>query len=337
MTNKIKNAPTIVSLFSGAGGMDLGFKKAGFNIIWANDNDEDSVKTYELNFGKHIILGGIENIPSSEIPDADVVIGGFPCQGFSVANMKRASSDSRNKLYLEMKRVIRDKKPKLFLAENVKGILSLDKGEVFKLILKDFEDVGYNCKFALVNAANYGVPQTRQRVMILGIRKDLNPNINFPPKPTHSSNPTNELKKWVSIGKALQSIPEPNTEHNLKNHEYSKFKLKFNGYLSNRYIDPDKPSPTITARGDKKGGAMINHHPNNHRRLSCREIAVIQDFPLDFEFYGPMTSVYRQIGNAVPVGLAKAVASLIYKYFENYEKLPLVKLDDNPSQLPLAV
>ena len=262
--------PTVVSLFSGAGGMDLGFKKAGFNIIWANDNDGDSVKTYELNFGKHIVLGGIENIPSSEIPYADVVIGGFPCQGFSMANMKRSSNDNRNKLYLEMKRIISDKKPKIFLAENVKGILSLNKGEVFKMILKDFSDVGYNCKYALVNAADYGVPQTRQRVLIIGIRKDLKPTIAFPPAPTNSKNPNGLLKKWVSIGEALAEIPEPNSSHNLKNHEYSKFKLKFNGYLSNRYMDPDKPSPTVTARGDKKGGAMINHHPKNHRRLSCR-------------------------------------------------------------------
>ncbi len=321
MNNFHKNKPTVVSLFSGAGGMDLGFKNAGFNIIWANDNESDSVKTYEMNLGKHIVLNGIENISSTDIPETDIIIGGFPCQGFSLANMNRSTSDSRNKLYLEMKRIIKDKRPKLFLAENVKGILSLNKGDVFKMILKDFSEIGYNCRYALVNAADYGVPQTRQRVLILGIRKDLNPNIQFPPKPTHSKNPNSTTLEWVSVGKALDLIPEPNSTHNLKNHEYSKFKLKFNGYLSNRYIDPTKPSPTITARGDKKGGAMINHHPNNQRRLSCRETAVIQDFPLDFEFYGAMTSVYRQIGNAVPVGLAQAIASVIYDYFSNYDEL----------------
>ncbi len=331
------NSPTVVSLFSGAGGMDLGFKNAGFNIIWANDNDSDSVKTYNINFGEHCVLADIENVPSTEIPNADVVIGGFPCQGFSVANMKRSKDDSRNKLYLEMKRVINDLKPKAFLAENVKGLLTMEKGEVFKMILKEFSDVGYDCKYTLFNAANYGVPQTRQRVMILGIRKDLNPNINFPPNPTHSKQPLDGLRPWVSIGEALSRIPEPDSSHNLKNHEYSKFKLKFNGYISNRHVDPDKPSPTITARGDNKGGAMIMHHPKNHRRLSCREAAAIQSFPLDFEFYGAMTSVYKQIGNAVPVKLAEAVAKLLYQYFETYEELPVIQQKSEPSQLQLIV
>lgn len=118
-------------------------------------------------------------------------------------------------------------------------------------------------------------------------------------------------KKIVSIGKALQNVPDPDENHNLKNHVYTKYKVKYNGYISNRKINPDKPSPTITARGDHKGGAMIIHHPYKERRLSCRELAIIQGFPLDFEFCGSMTSAYIQIGNAVPPPLAEAVASSI--------------------------
>ncbi len=323
-TQKISAHPKVISLFSGAGGMDLGFIKAGFEVVWANDNDADSVETYRKNIGDHIVLGNLENIPSSEIPDADVVIGGFPCQGFSVANTKRHVGDNRNKLYLEMKRVIRDKKPKVFLAENVKGILSLNKGEVFKMILKEFSDEGYNCKYTLVNTANYGVPQTRQRVLIFGIRKDLDPNVSFPPAPTHNKVPFGNIDKWISIGEALAHIPETDTNHKLKNHEYSKFKLKFNGYISNRRVDSDKPSPTITARGDNKGGAMIIHHPKNHRRLSCREAATIQCFPLDFEFHGAMTSVYKQIGNAVPVRLGEVMGDFVFDYLQSQKVESLV-------------
>ena len=110
---------------------------------------------------------------------------------------------------------------------------------------------------------------------------------------------------------ATETVPDPDKPHKLKNHVYSQFKLKFNGYISNRRVDPDKPSPTITARGDHKGGAMIIHHPSNTRRMTCREVAIVQGFPIDFEFSGSMTSVYKQIGNAVPPPLAFAAAKQI--------------------------
>lgn len=233
------------------------------------------------------------------------MVGGFPCQGFSVANTGRKVDDSRNTLYLSFVRAVRVLKPKFFLAENVKGILSLGKGEVFRHILDDFSESGYTCKYALVNSSHYGVPQSRQRVLILGIRDDLNPgDFEWPPSPTSKDSPP-------TIGKALEDIPDPDGEHDLLNHVYSQFKLKFNGYISNRPVDPNKPSPTITARGDHKGGAMIIHHPSNTRRLTCREAAIVQGFPMNFEFVGSMTSVYKQIGNAVPPPLAKAAATQI--------------------------
>jgi DNA (cytosine-5)-methyltransferase 1 len=130
--------------------------------------------------------------------------------------------------------------------------------------------------------------------------------IAWPPKPTHQN-------RRISVGAALANIPDPDKPNKLKNHVYSQFKLKFNGYISNRRVDPSKPSPTITARGDHKGGAMIIHHPSNTRRMTCREVAIIQGFPIGFEFYGSMTSVYKQIGNAVPPPLAFAAAKEILK------------------------
>lgn len=160
---------TLISLFSGCGGMDLGFKQCGFDILWANDFFKEAVDTYKLNIGDHIVLGDITKIESSEIPNnPDVVIGGFPCQGFSIANNNRSMKDERNFLYKELLRVIRDKQPKFFVAENVKGLLSMENGEIIKMIIKDFEDIGYKVDYKLLNAAEYGVPQMRERVIIIG-------------------------------------------------------------------------------------------------------------------------------------------------------------------------
>lgn len=297
----------IVSLFSGVGGLDLGFIQAGHKIIWANDLYEDAVKTYAKNIGSHIVCKNIMDISCETIPDCDMVMGGFPCQGFSVANTKRNESDARNVLYKELIRVIRAKQPKFFLAENVKGLMSLCKGRVFKMILDDFTGLGYKVKTKLVNAVNYGVPQKRERVIIVGVRDDVDFDFEFPLE-THNPHGTNGLKPWVSVGKALDDIPDPDLPNSLKNHVYSKYKLRFNGYIGHRTIVPSQPAPTVTARGDDKGGVVILHHPNNKRRMSCRELATIQGFPKDFEFIGAPSSVYRQIGNAVPPPLAKAIA-----------------------------
>lgn len=304
----------VVSLFAGIGGFDLGFVQAGHQIVWANDIWKDASETYKFNFGNHIICQDIKEIDTKEIPDCDIIIGGFPCQGFSHANQKRNEQDERNALYLEFVRVLKDKQPPFFIAENVKGILSLGKGSIFQMILKDFTDIGYDIQHTLVNAANYGVPQSRERVLIFGTRKDIKLKIDFPPKTTHQKLngvpiPTDKTQ-WIGVGQALQNIPEPEEEHSLKNHEASKYKLRFNGYIGHRTINPDMPCPTITARGDEKGGVVVHHHPNNHRRISAREAAIIQSFPIDFDFYGAKTSIYRQVANAVPPKLAYCVAKL---------------------------
>lgn len=305
----------VVSLFSGAGGLDLGFIKAGHQILWANDLYTDAVKTYQKNIGNHIVCEDISKISTSDIPDCDIVIGGFPCQGFSVANTKRHVDDERNVLYKQLLRVIRDKNPKFFLAENVKGILSIGKGQVFQMILEDFKSIGYNVQYRVLNAADYGVPQTRLRVIIVGVRKDVHFEYKYP-SPTNSKDGATGLPRWVSVSDALKDIPDPDLPNNLPNHDYSKYKLSFNGYIGHRPLNPDMPAPTVTARGDDKGGVVILPHPTAARRMSCRELATIQSFPLDYEFQGNRSSVYRQIGNAVPVLLGYAVA----KQFNLYEE-----------------
>lgn len=305
----------IVSLFSGAGGLDLGFIKAGHDIVWANDLYEDAVNTYRKNIGDHIVLADIQEIDAKDIPDCDIVIGGFPCQGFSVANWKRHMDDERNVLYKQLVRVIKGKKPKFFLAENVKGLTNMEHGEVFKLVLEDFSSLGYKVKWKVLNAADYGVPQTRQRVIITGVRNDVDFEYNYP-QPTNDKDGKQGLPKWVTAGEALKDIPDPDQPNSMKNHEYSKYKLQFSNYIGHRRIDPDKPAPTVTARGDDKGGVVILPHPNGERRMSCRELATIQSFPLDFEFCGNRSSVYRQIGNAVPPKMAFAIADVFNGYKE---------------------
>lgn len=295
----------IVSLFSGAGGLDLGLMRAGHEIVWANDFDADCVETYCKNLSHHIALGDISDMSSDEIPDADVVVGGFPCQGFSQANMLRLEDDPRNRLYLEFRRVVRDKRPLYFLAENVRGILSLAEGRAIERIKADFAAAGYRVQVRLFNVADYGVPQMRQRVIIAGTRCDLDPAFDFEfPAPTHckpSLCAATGLRPWVTISEALDGMPDPDKPHNLPNHIYSRYKVTNRNFTGHRWTDPDKPSPTILARGNGKGGVCAIQHPDNRRRMSIREQATIQTFPWDFEFVGKMNSCYRQVGNAVPV------------------------------------
>ena len=299
----------IISLFSGAGGLDLGFIRAGHTIVWANDIDPDAVETYRKNIGKHVVLGDLAEIPAEEIPDADIIMGGFPCQGFSQANVNKVHGDERNLLYIQFCRVLNKKKPYYFLAENVRGILSLDKGMAIKRILSDFSNLGYRVQYRVLNAADYGVPQNRIRVIIVGTRKDLPPASDYEyPSPTHSKKPIAGLSPWVSIGEALSEMPEPEDTTSIANHCYSKYKITNRNFTGHRKTAPDKPSPTILARGNGKGGVCAIQHPNNHRRMSIRESAVAQSFPMDFEFTGKLGSCYRQVGNAVAVLLAEKLA-----------------------------
>jgi len=190
----------VASLFSGCGGLDLGFIQAGFDVIWANDFFKEAVETYKNNIGDHIVYGDITKIPSSDIPDDfDVLLGGFPCQGFSVANTKRSMEDERNFLYKELLRLIDDKRPKFFVGENVKGLLSMQKGKVIEMIVNDFKSLGYNVDYKLLKASNYGVPQHRERVVIIGNRLGLN---NLFPENTHGE--SNDLfnyniKPYVTV------------------------------------------------------------------------------------------------------------------------------------------
>jgi len=216
----MKDKYTIASLFSGCGGLDLGFIQAGFEVVWANDFFKEAVETYKLNIGNHIICGDITKIPSSEIPDDfDILLGGFPCQGFSVANTKRSMEDERNFLYLEMIRLIKDKQPKFFVAENVKGLLSMQKGQVMDMIVNDFRELGYKVDYRLLKASEYGVPQNRERVVIIGNRLGLN---NPFPQKTHGEGDNlfeRNLKPFVKVRDVVSHLSDIRTRVSSFNYE----------------------------------------------------------------------------------------------------------------------
>jgi len=202
----------IASLFSGCGGLDLGFIQAGFKVVWANDFFYEAVETYKANIGDHIFLGDITKISSKDIPNQiDILLGGFPCQGFSIANTRRSMKDKRNFLYKEFLRLIKDKQPKFFVGENVKGLLSMQQGRVLQMIMDDFKSLGYKVEYSLLKASDYGVPQHRERVVIIGNRLGLK---NPFPKITHGLGNdlfNDSIKPYVSVKDAIGHLAKVRT------------------------------------------------------------------------------------------------------------------------------
>lgn len=305
-----KDKYTVVSLFAGAGGLDRGFENQGFETVWANDIDEDACETHRLWSGAHVVQGDISKIDFSTIPHSDIITGGFPCQGFSLAGPRKID-DRRNILYQYFVKLVDEKQPYVFVAENVKGILTLGDGSIIEAIIEDFSDKGYNVFPSLVNAADYGVPQDRWRVIMVGFRKDLNISNFVFPRP---------IEKRVTLKQALEGMPEPHANE-VCNASFS------SRYMSrNRRRDWSEVSYTIPAMSKQ-----VTLHPSSPcmekvdtdlwkfgdngitRRFSWREAAVIQTFPPDMQFVGNLTSKYKQIGNAVPVKLAEVVAKEIKK------------------------
>lgn len=299
----------VISLFSGCGGLDLGFLRAGFEVVFANDIDKDACQTYRKNIGEHILCADISKIKPSQIPKADILIGGFPCLGFTVANGKNRDLNSPyNSLYLEYARILAAKKSKYFLVENVAGIQSGEafKKHFFEEILPTFEKCGYALKHSILNAKDYGVAQNRRRVIIIGRRKDVKKEPSFP-KPC--------VKTPKSLKDAIGDLPLE-FDPTIPNHTGSSHKIKITGYLGNRALKWDSPAPTITGRGSRGGGAVIHPHPSLKRRLSVRECARIQSFEDDFIFYGSNGAAYAQIGNAVPPLMSYHLAMEFKKVFD---------------------
>lgn len=348
-SSKTKNY-NVISLFSGAGGMDLGFvgdfeylnthyDKNPFNILFSNDNSPQATAIYNANFNHNSLCADIEQLSSeditksilanlnykSELPEIDLVLGGFPCQTFSYAGKRKGLSDPRGQLYLQMLRVISNYKPKMFIAENVDGIRNsrknVDGEEVnhsaLDRILFDFEDAGYFVQYRVLNSADYGVPQTRRRVIIIGIRKDLGTidDITYP-KPLFGLNPN---RPWRTAKEGIDDLWDLVNNPSIPNHtsrDISKAKFYPDKKLQgNNKISADKPSPTI--RAEHHGNIEAHYrslpgyeHDNMEgwRRLSVRECARIQSFPDTFIFTASASAAYKAIGNAVPPVMAWHIA-----------------------------
>lgn len=298
----------VLSLFSGCGGLDLGleggftylgneYTKNPFKIVWANDINEKATKTQKLNFpDTEVVCGDIVKLLKEgvDLPsDIDVVVGGFPCQDFSLAGKRRGLTVQRGQLYQSMAKVIEMTQPKVFLAENVKGLLSWENGLAIKTITEDFSKLGYDVDYRLLHTADYGVPQTRERVIIIGIRKDLGKKVKWV-EPTHAEHPEGNQKPWVTLKDAIDDIKDDAVQEKLPNFGYSKAK-RVPGTQGNNVTKADRPGPTM--RAEHHGN--IEFHYELPRRLSAREAARIQSFPDNFEFVSSTTDAYRQVGNAV--------------------------------------
>lgn len=321
-----KKKYTVVSLFTGCGGLDLGFiggftangknyPLLPYSIEWANDIDEAACATFRQYFKQDIICGNIVDILSGKtgllfsepLPKkTDIVLGGFPCQDFSHAGKRRGFTSQKGRLYQSMVEVIRRTKPLVFVAENVKGLLTINDGTAIDTIKNDFSNLGYHVNHKLLLASDYGVPQVRERVIIIGTYQNALPRFEDKdyPHPTHSKTP-------VSVKDVLSDL-EWAEEGAILNHYWSK--AKQNKGQGNNRIDAQKPGPTM--RAEHHGN--IEYHWNGTRRLSAREAARLQTFPDDMEFLPSTSQAYRQIGNAVPPVLAwhiaKAVSTFLHKH-----------------------
>lgn len=321
----------VVSLFAGAGGLDLGFSQAGFDVVWANEYDRTIWDTYRYNH-KNTILDtrSIIDVPSLDIPDCDGIIGGPPCQSWSEAGSLRGINDPRGKLFFEFIRILKNKQPKFFLAENVSGMLSKRHSSAVDKIKEMFKDVGYDLFVKLVNAKDYDVPQDRERVLYIGFRKDLKVNFEFP-KP-HTKKYTLEDAIKDICGKEVPAGEKNHKSNNciVPNHEYMTGGFSTIYMSRNRVRAWNEQSFTIQAGGrhapiHPQAPKMIKLEANKqifvpgkealYRRMTVRECADVQTFPRDFVFqYEVISDGYKMVGNAVPVNLAKNIALQIKKF-----------------------
>lgn len=300
---------SVVSLFSGCGGMDLGFKggfsflgrrynRHPFEIVWANELNEAACRTYRKNIGEHVRKGDIWTMLDDLPTQADVVIGGFPCQDISVNGKGAGISGKRSGLYRAMVEAIALVKPRIFVAENVKGLLMKPHASALHQVLTDFKALGYNVSYELYHAADFGVPQTRERVIIVGTLPDAKPF--KPPRPTH------DAKDHISAREALHDLVSLPEDESI-NHIWSR--ANRSPEQGDRRLVADRPGYTI--RAECHGN--IQWHYELPRRISMREAARIQSFPDSFIFDAKLRETERQIGNAVPPVLAWHIAKAVAK------------------------
>jgi DNA (cytosine-5)-methyltransferase 1 len=335
----------IASLFTGAGGLDLGFKQAGFNTVWANEYDASIWETFEHNFPEtKLDTRSIVDVPASDIPFVDGIIGGPPCQSWSEAGAGRGIHDQRGQLFFEYIRILKEKQPLFFLAENVSGILLPRHRDAFSDILKQFAQVGYNVSYKLLNAHDYGVPEDRLRVIIVGYHKEkVGTTFEFP-KPLDRKLVLRDAIFDLRLAKPAKEFNKTNGDGlKISNHEYMNGGFSSIYMSRNRVRSWDEPSYTIQAGGrhapihpqapkmkfvEENKRIFVPGKEHLYRRLSVRECARIQTFPDTFIFkYRNVGDGYKMIGNAVPVEFARNIAAKIMQDLNGFSDRKIRKTD----------
>lgn len=308
---------TVAGFFSGVGGIELGFEQAGFQIVFSNEIDKNATETYNLNHEHKVVLGDIQNIKSEDVPDADVIVGGFPCQAFSIAGYRKGFEDERGEIFFQLARVIKDKQPRVIFIENVKNLLSHDKGNTYNVIRETLEGYGYKIIPFVLNASEYGnIPQNRERIYIIGFKRQQDFD-NF------------KIIEPIPLTKTIGDIIDCNRKVDEK-YYYTKEKCKFYDELEQNMTNPDtlyqwrriyvrenksNLCPTLTANMGTGGhNVPLILTKYGIRKLTPKECFLFQGYPEDFKLPSDMalSHLYKQAGNSVVVPVIKRLATEIY-------------------------
>lgn len=307
---------TFIDLFAGIGGIRIGFERAGAKCVFSSEWDVHSQTTYEANFGEKP-FGDITKIKSEDIPDHDILTGGFPCQSFSIIGKKQGFADIRGTLFFEVERILRDKKPKAFFLENVKQLVTHDGGRTFKVILERLNNLGYYVHYKVLNGLDFGVPQRRERIILVGFKK------NYP-----FQFPTGYAGKTLSLDDILESGDKVDRKHYISEHIKNKLRKKGIKKIDHSTIWHENKSGNIGIHPYScalRANASYNYLlVNGERRLTPREMLRLQGFPDSFKIVVPATQVRKQAGNAVVVPKMEAVAIALVSAMKE-QPIPIVK------------
>ena len=319
----------VVSLFCGCGGADLGtvggfaynhqnYKEHPCKLVYACDIDEKAIASHKLNFhSDKVECANVCEVNATDIPACDILTGGFPCQSFSTVNPTKDPFDDRANLYKEMARIVKSKQPKVFIAENVKGMLTLHKGNIFKRIVSTFEDAGYKTFHLLMNAADYGIPQKRERVFIVGIRYDIwkeKGDFVFPDKITADS--------WMPLSIAVPKLALEDKKYYFSERAVQGMKNAKNNMKRGLAQNLEEPCLTITSHlakvslNSRDPVLLVDPEKELYRRFTPLEASRIQSFPDTFKFAGSETTAYKQIGNAIPPVLFWHITESVVRYLQ---------------------
>lgn len=319
----------VASFFCGCGGSDLGiignfdylgkhYAELPFEIDYALDIDKFAVQTYNKNFKHPAFCGDVKDVNVDELTDFDLLLGGFPCQSFSTVNPTKNTNDERANLYKELVKILKAKQPKFFICENVKGLMTLQKGEILKKVITEFESVGYQIKYKLLLGSNFGIPQKRERIFIVGIRKDLDLAFEFPTE-THSEIPDLYQEKWVALKNVIPKLVIDEQKYYFSEKAVQGMKNAKNNMKRGLWQDLDGQCLTITSHLSKASlnsrdpVLLVDPDKELYRRFTPREAASIQSFPENFEFPVSDIQAYKQIGNAIPPVLMWHIANELGK------------------------